>query len=359
MVPTWEHMSDSKKRKKRKIDFFLFLGCFFVFSVHCVAQNRTGEWAVMFYNVENLFDLKDDPETLDEDFTPGGDRHWTYPRFQEKIMNLSKVLLNAAGWEPPAVIGLCEVENRYVLECLIRNTPLKAYPYQIIHKESPDDRGIDVALLYNESAFYPLRYEYIPLTGRDDSVVKTREILYLSGIVGETDTLHFFVNHWPSRYDGYLETQPLRNLAAKTLRSHLDRKLKKYPAAKVIVLGDFNDAPGDESIRRHLGAKPVAEAPVTAILNLSAPWEENDLGTIKYRSQWSVFDQIMVSSSLLDAPEGVYTKSEWAQIVRLPFLLEKDERYGGLKTKRAYTGYQYSGGFSDHLPVLLKLKKGY
>jgi hypothetical protein len=330
------------------------------FTVQTFSQNRSGEVSVLFYNVENLFDLKNDPGTLDEEFTPGGDRHWTYRRFHKKVLNISKAILNAAGWSPPSMIALCETENRYVLECLIKDTPLKEHPYKIIHKESPDDRGIDVAFLYNKEVFYPLYYHYYPLISNGDSVMQTREILYVSGILGGTDTLHFFVNHWPSRYSGLMETQSLRNLAASTLRSLLTQTFKKHHNAKVIILGDFNDQPWDESISLHLGAQEISDYSLQEdIINLSFQWQNDDLGTIKYRSQWSVFDQIMVSGSLLKAEKGLFTEPPLARIVKLPFLLEKDERYGGIKTNRTYSGYSYKGGFSDHLPVLLEFKTAY
>jgi endonuclease/exonuclease/phosphatase family metal-dependent hydrolase len=335
------------------IVLFLLLGI----SVHLFSQNRTEEYSVLFYNVENLFDLENDPETQDEEFTPEGDRHWTYNRFNQKLLNISKVILNAAGWEPPQMIGLCEVENRFVLERLISGTPLKNYPYKIIHKESPDERGIDVAFLYNDEIFYPLEYQYFPLKTDQDSVLETREILYVSGIVDEVDTLHFFINHWPSRYGGLLETQSLRNLAAKTLRELYSQKLQDNKNAKIIIMGDFNDQPGDESIAEQLKAVEYSESVIGAdIVNLSVNWGEAGQGTIKYRSQWSVFDQVLVSGTLLKNRHGIVTQPGLAKIVTLPFLLETDERYGGRKINRTYIGYSYNGGFSDHLPVLLRLK---
>ncbi|HKL32184.1 MAG TPA: endonuclease/exonuclease/phosphatase family protein [Tangfeifania sp.] len=337
--------------------FFLSLTAFLIFSVQIYAQNHPDAFSVLFYNVENLFDTQDDSATIDEEFTPGGDRRWTNSKLNEKLLNISKVILNSSGWEPPQVIGLCEIENRFVLEKLLTDTPLKRYPYKIIHKESPDERGIDVALIYNEDVFYPLFYRYHPLLHERGAVEKTREILYVSGILNETDTLHFFVNHWPSRYGGLLETQSLRNLAAQTLRNLYDTLQVNHSNPKVILMGDFNDQPQDESIARFLKTKDVEEKFGHAdIVNLSEKWTSEEIGTIKYQSQWSVFDQVMVSGSLLLDDSGFTTSSQLAQIVKLPFLLEKDERYGGIKTNRTFIGYRYNGGFSDHLPVLLRLK---
>ena len=274
----------------------------------------------------------------------------------KKLLSISKVILSAAGWHPPDIIGLCEIENRFVLEKLLSETPLKTYPFKIIHKESPDERGIDVAFLYNEKSFYPLSYRYFPLVNENDSIIETREILYVSGILNQTDTLHFFINHWPSRYGGLLETQHLRNLAAKTLRNLYLNIQEKHDFPKVVIMGDFNDQPNDESIQHHLKITDYDEKIADdAIVNLSISWLEERAGTIKYRTQWSVFDQIMVSGSLINADSGITTDSLKARIVKLPFLLEKDERYGGIKPRRTFYGYDYIGGFSDHLPVLLQL----
>lgn len=357
MVPTLALMSELKKRMKNKALLF----CLFILICgKTFPQQNSNETTILFYNVENLFDIKDNPETNDDEFTPKGDRRWTYKRFNQKIQNISKVILSASGWEPPEVVALCEIENRFVLEMLISKTPLESYPYKIIHKESPDSRGIDVALLYNENDFYPLEYKYIPLRLENDSVLSSREILYVSGIVKNTDTLHIFVNHWPSRYSGLLESQSLRNLAANILRTEIEILQEKHSKPNIVIVGDFNDQPSDESILVHLGAAEYSEnssnIDENQIYNLSFSWMNQELGTLKYQSQWSVFDQIMVSGNLLKTENKLFTRPEWAKIVQLPFLLEKDERYGGIKTNRTYYGFRYQGGFSDHLPVLLKLQ---
>jgi hypothetical protein len=357
-VLTWEHLSELKKRMKIST-FFLLCSFLFLFSEN-PAQIPSGEFFLCFYNVENLFDLQDDPETEDEEFTPRGARRWTHQRLKKKLLDLSKVFMNSTGWEPPQVIMLCEVENRYVLQRLIKDTPLRAYPYKIIHKESPDQRGTDVALLYNEDFFYPLHYRYFPLKTDNNSILATREILYVSGIVNGADTLHIFVNHWPSRYGGVLESRPKRNLAAQILREQVEALQKSHPNPKIMITGDFNDQPTDESIFVHLNATvlsvPEKDTVRTALYNLSLPWKEKFPGTIKYRSQWSVFDQVIISGALSDQSDRLFTRPEWAQIVKLPFLLEKDEKYGGIKIRRTYSGFRYSGGTSDHLPVILRLK---
>jgi endonuclease/exonuclease/phosphatase family metal-dependent hydrolase len=339
-----------------RIDYLVF-GIFLLLNKPAFPQSTHDEFFFFFYNVENLFDIQDDPVTEDEEFTPEGSRHWTHYRFRKKLLNISKVILNATEWTPPQMIALCEVENRYVLEQLLQNTPLKKFPYKIIHKESPDPRGIDVAFIYNSDVFYPLMYKFFQLQNSDDSVQKSREIVYVSGILNNTDTLHFFSNHWPSRYLGLMETEHGRKLAAQILNAGIEWVREQYKDPKIIIAGDFNDQPTNESLSSFSGGKESGmQHKKNKIYNLSHSWMMAEIKTIKHQSQWLIFDQILVSGSLLEQQAAIYTKSDWAQIVELPFLLEKDEKYGGFKLKRTYYGYKYQGGFSDHLPVLLKIK---
>ena len=330
---------------RSSIVFLLFL---FTFSIVAAQDSK---FAVVFYNAENFFDWKNDPKTKDDEFTPDGERHWTFNRFTKRANATAKALIGAVGWDTPALIGLCEVENRFVLEYLLKNTALNKFPYKIIHKDSPDARGIDVSLLYNPEVFFPLNYTYFPLRNEDGSVRETREVLHVSGILAGSDTLHVFVNHWPSRYSGMLETRPLRIAAARLVRQKADSLLLRNPDAKLVIMGDFNDQPNNESIAMHLKGSDENGG----LLNLSESWMSADSGTLKYQSQWYVFDQILVSRGLMEADSGMYSQPSWASIARLGFLLEADERYGGLKPFRTYVGFRYNGGFGDHLPVKLQL----
>ncbi|HKI90346.1 MAG TPA: endonuclease/exonuclease/phosphatase family protein [Draconibacterium sp.] len=341
---------------KSKSNFAILLIVILITGFKSFCQTKTGEYSILFYNVENLFDTTDDPAVADEEFTPGGSRHWTQKRLNKKLQNLSKVILSS-GWVPPALIGLCEVENQTVLRKCLNETPLKFYSYKIIHKESPDERGIDVALMYNEQVFYPLNYNFYPLKTEKGLIMKTREILYVSGIFNQSDTVHFFINHWPSRYGGYLETRQERISAGKSLRKLYNRLFEIHNNPKVVIMGDFNDQPFNASISEYLkGVKIADDIQKQTLVNLSAEWKNNGTGTLKYQSQWFIFDQIMVSGSLLIKETGIYTSLKQASVLRLPFLMEPDQRYGGYKPCRTYTGFTYNGGFSDHLPVLLKLK---
>jgi endonuclease/exonuclease/phosphatase family metal-dependent hydrolase len=337
-----------------KTSYFFILFLFFILRAH--AQNNPNEFSILFYNVENLFDVKNDSLTNDDEFTFEGERHWSYKKLNLKLQNISKVILSSGGWNTPSLVAMCEIENRYVLESLLKDTPLKSIPYKIIHKESPDFRGIDVALLYNKEKFYPIEYEYYPLLDAENRMINSREILYVSGLLGAADTVHVFVNHWPSRYSGVMETRGLRERAALLLHEKIDLLMRKNSKAKIIVVGDFNDQPNDESLSIFLGAKEAsATMDCRELYNLSEGWSKSEIGTLKYQSQWFVFDQIIVSGSLLLSNKGLFTKPEWANISKQSFLLEPDEKYGGLKPNRTYNGYRYNGGFSDHLPVVLKL----
>jgi len=339
--------------KKMKNSLFLIIFLFLFFPAF--TQEEVDNFSLLFYNVENFFDIQDDSLTLDDEFTPRGERHWSYKRFTNKLSNTSKVILSAAGWKAPSVVALVEIENRYVLEQLRNNTPLRTLPYKIIHKESPDSRGIDVALLYNSEEFYPLKYEYYPFKKDDGQILNTREILYVTGLLGVKDTLHIFVNHWPSRYSGFMETKELRNSAARFLRGKVDQVLIANANAKIVIVGDFNDGPENESIDKYLYAQEIQNHVYSdQLYNLSAGWKQGT-GTLKYQGEWFTFDQIIVSGSLLNSKQGLSVSSGDAFICNLPFLLEDDKTYGGMKPFRTYNGLKYTGGFSDHLPVLLKL----
>lgn len=335
---------------------------FFVF-LHVSAYAQEAElkpadgFRVMFYNVENLFDPYDDSIKRDEEFTPDGERYWTNYKFYEKLNRVYKVIMAVGEWQPPAIVGLCEIENRFVLEQLINNTPLKNFGYRILHHESPDRRGIDVALLYRQDFFEPFSDQPVPVVFPDDTTYKTRDILYVKGLIGQQEMVHIFVNHWPSRYGGYLATVKRRNTAAKTLRVHTDSLLAINPQCAIIIMGDFNDGPEDESFKKILNALPPTEPfHDTLLYNLTlAPRTDWNFGTLKYRENWDVFDQVVVSGGMLSGESGLKIHLDRAEIFHDDFLLEEDERYLGMKPFRTFTGFRYNGGFSDHLPVFIDL----
>jgi hypothetical protein len=340
-----------------KKSFWVFLltsGLLMLVTAQQPANSGEGKsYRLMFYNLENLFDIYDDPETRDEEFTPGGSRRWTNKKFYAKLNNTYKVIMAVGGWEPPAVIGLCEVENAFVLEKLIFETPLKKFDYGIIHFDSPDNRGIDVAMIYRKNKFTPLHSEPVKVTFPDDPNSKTRDILYVKGLIGDLEMIHIFINHWPSRYGGYMETKPKRNRAAEVLKHKTDSLFAINPAVSVVIMGDFNDGPEDESIADVLLAKkPVAEFRAGELYNLmlveQPGWKH---GTLKFREFWDTFDQVIVSGGLLGGKSNLSIDPAKEVIFHADFLLQPDERYMGMQLFRTYSGFKYLGGFSDHLPV--------
>ena len=207
---------------------------------------------IVFYNVENLFDTENDPVKFDDDFTPEGIKNWNSYRMYDKLKKTSKTLLSAGGWEAPALIGLCEIENRFVLEKLVAMPALEPSTYRIAHKESPDRRGIDVALLYRPDKFDLLHEEAIHMSFPFDTAIRTRDILYVKGLVNKGDTLHVFINHWPSRRGGQVASEPRRVHVASVLKARTDSLLTRNPKAAIVIMGDFNDSPENKSIHEIL-----------------------------------------------------------------------------------------------------------
>lgn len=316
---------------------------------------QKNEYSFMFYNAENLFDCENDSATNDEEFTPEGDRRWNPGRMHSKAERLAKVILAAGKWNPPVFVGLCEIENRNVLELLTNLAPLNKFQYKIVHKDSPDKRGIDVAFIYRPELFNPFDYQAIPLIDPDDKSFKTRDILRVSGILNGCDTIHVFINHWPSRYGGMMETVRYRRLAAETLKLAVQKLKTEQENAKIICTGDFNDAPNDESLVKVFGAQTSNNSEVSGeMINLSAAWLTKPIKTLKNQYTWEVFDQWIVSDYFLES-RGCYEFST-AEIFDAAFLLEPDTKFGGVKPKRTYIGFKYQEGFSDHLPVLIRLR---
>ena len=336
----------------------LFLIFSFIFlCINLNAQDsKPSDFKVVFYNFENLFDIEDDTAKWDEQFLPEGDKHWTYWKYQTKLQNLSKVITATGGWQDAALVGTCEIENAFVLEELTTKSPLKKLNYKFIHKESPDRRGIDVALLYQESQFTPLFYDHIQVDFPNNPRSKTRDILYVKGLAKDKDTLHIFVNHWPSRWGGQMKTEPKRIFVAQTLRKQIDSLFTHCENPNIIVMGDFNDAPTDKSVREYLKAKPPTKnIEQKELYNLLYPLSLTQEGTHPFHGHWAVLDHMIVSSALLDKSNKIYTKPESAYPFKADFLLEDDTKYGGKRTNRSYIGFKYHGGYSDHLPVVLDL----
>jgi hypothetical protein len=312
---------------------------------------------MVFYNTENLFDTEDDSATADEDFLPDGVMHWTYDRYRVKLDKICKVITATGGWKQPDIIGLCEIENGRVLQDLLYNTPLVKFGYRYVHKNSPDIRGIDVAMIYNPATVRVIEKEFIPVILPDNEEKHTRDILYSKITLGIHDTLCLFINHWPSRSRGLLETEFLRICAARTLRLKIDSLFRSDLCPKIIVTGDFNDGPYDKSLSQAVQAKTDWSTPVPSDLyNLSAGYEtRNPVGSHKFRGQWNMLDQVIVSGCLLTGQKGIQTSRDRFAVFADAFLLTEDTNYSGFEPFRTYKGPVYTGGFSDHLPVIIDL----
>ncbi|MCZ8355894.1 MAG: endonuclease/exonuclease/phosphatase family protein [Cyclobacteriaceae bacterium] len=325
----------------KKLFVFLFYCSFFVIQPSQAQTNIVG-----FYNVENLFDTEDDPLINDAEFLPAGANQWTPDRYFIKLQNMSSVLkgINAD------IIGLAEVENRKVLEDLVQHPNLIAKRYQIIHFDMDDGRGIDVALLYKPSVFKPFKIVKLPIADPREPKFKTRDILWVKGLF-QGDTLHFIVNHWPSRSGGGKEDKRL--LAAQVLRRAIDSVMVINPISKMVMVGDFNDDPNNKSIKKILCAENEKREEI--LVNASEPTFKKGYGTLYYNGIWNLFDQIIISKNL---EQGVqhYVPSSFTVYVT-PEMLEKEGRYAGAPRRTFRSGQFDENGFSDHLPVYIKITK--
>ena len=324
--------------------FVYFLSPFLLFSQE--------KFRVISYNVENLYDCEKDPLTNDDAFTETGEYQWTYGKYKIKLNNISKAIVAAGEWETPALIGLCEVENATVLNDLLQKTQLSSTNYKFLHQDSPDLRGVDVALIYHPEKFKVIGEKYLRVVLEERP---TRDILFASGIVPNGDTLHVFVNHWPSRYGGELESEPNRIIAAKTLRHVTDSLFRVNVKSKIIIMGDFNDYPSNISLTQELGAIREWKTAIPGKLyNLCAQFEKKEgVGSHKFEGEWGMLDQFIVSGELLNGSSSFYTTKEEAHICRAPFLLKKDKT--GDTPKRSFLGTFFVNGFSDHLPIYLDI----
>ncbi len=323
----------------------------FIYACPILSQSVSNQSIrVAFYNVENLFDPANDSTKNDDEFTPEGMRNWNEYRYREKSNRMAKAILSIGEWEAPEVVGLAEVENRKVVEDLIQTEVLRKFNYELVHFESPDRRGIDVAMIYRKDKLELIYSRPIPLLMPEDPRFATRDILYSKLKTKQNDTIHIMYCHWPSRYGGQAQSEPKRILAAQTVRATVDSIFQLNHGANIIIAGDFNDEWNNISLKDYL-VKTNDTSP--NLVNLMAALPEN-YGSHRYRGAWSYLDQIIVSNSLLDNQNlDVYNLK--AEISNHEFLLEKDEKYPGQKPFRSFIGITYHGGFSDHLPVYIDL----
>lgn len=353
----------------------------FISSITFLAQAQDKQFKVhtiAFYNLENLFDTAKDPVKYDEEYTPA--KGWTKENYNKKLDNLARVIseigMSDVQKNPPVVIGTCEVENRGVLEDLVKHPKLIDLGYSIVHFDSPDARGIDVALLYQGKYFTPTSYANIPLyltndmlkgkkkeedvNEEDDANEEasnskrkyTRDQLLVTGLL-DGEEINFIVNHWPSRSGGEKRSSPFREAAGKLNRKIIDSLYKINPDAKIVTMGDLNDDPINKSVKKELGT--VASRDEIQKFGMYNPMEKmykNGEGTLGYRDAWNLFDQIIVSEPLVRKEYSTWTYWKAARFIK-PYLIQNEGRWKGYP-KRNSNGVP---GYSDHFPVYIYLVK--
>jgi len=328
---------------------------FFVTSFAEGGFSKKRNLTVVFYNVENLFDTENTKGGNDAEFTPQGANKWTADRYVKKVNDISTVLSSVNKKELPEIIGLCEIENRKVLDDLVKTKLLKEGNYEIEHFESPDFRGIDCALLYRPDEFKVIKSTKIHVAFADDPKYTTRDILYVKGETRNKEEFHIFVNHWPSRIGGLEQTELKRVAVAQLLKSKIDSVLKINRIANILVMGDMNDEPSNKSISEVLAAKSP-EVKNATLVNLMFPVHKNKKGSYNYRGNWNMLDNIIVSAGLLDdngfqcvEKQGFVFHEKW---------MEYEDKTNGMTPNRTYGGPNYYGGVSDHFPVFANFSIG-
>lgn len=342
---------------KKIIVFSLFLVC----SLASFGQKKDYKPIIIsFYNLENLYDTVDNTMTSDEEFLPNGPRNYNTAIYFDKLNKLATVIsqigteMNPDG---PAVLGVAEVENDTVLNDLVHQKLIEKRNYKIVHYDSKDARGVDVGLLYNPMYFSVISSDklFVQLPGGSKDAYYTRDILWVKGKL-DGEVVHIYVNHWPSRTGGEKRSAPARNAAAAVCRHHIDSIAKVEPDAKIVVMGDLNDDPINESVSKIIGAKARAEDVTRG--GFYNPWTElykKGNGTLAYQDAWGLFDQIMISYPWLNkAQDGLFFYQQ--HIFFREYMVENKGRYKGYPM-RTWDGNTYRGGYSDHFPTYLIMLK--
>lgn len=320
---------------------------------------------IAFYNLENLFDPEDDPITFDDDRTPDGKDHWTYKIYNQKLKNMATTISELGTTmtnNSPVLLGVAEIENRKVLEDLVNDSSLISKDYGIVHFDSPDRRGIDVALLYQKALFKPKNTSAHELLLHDTNTNKrvyTRDQLLVSGYL-DGDLIHIIVNHWPSRRGGEARSQYKRKKAATLNKKIIDSLFAIDPYAKIITMGDLNDNPNNISVKKILKAKQYKkEVLLKEIYNPMYTMAKKGMGSLAWGDRWNLFDQIIISSSFLSTDYSSYRYYK-AGIFNPKYLITSKGKYKGYPF-RSFANGSYTGGYSDHFPVyiyVIKQKRG-
>lgn len=335
-----------------------------LFAVLLAAGFAQKPYKVVFYNFENLFDTINDPGVNDTEFTPEGPKKWNSYKYNKKIGNLERVLFDIASADQdfPIVIGVSEIENRSVMEDVIATPKLAKGNYRIVHFDSPDARGVDVGFYYRPDVFKLEGSAAVPFHMPDNPDFRTRDFVTMWGTI-EGEPFYFVVCHWPSRLGGQAASEPKRMAAATRVRELIDSVQQANPATKVVVMGDLNDDATDRSIVEGLGAKgKLDEVAFGDMFNPFIAMLKAGYGSLAYRDDWNLFDNIIVSENLATGSTGelkiqkVGDTKFYGGIFRRPYMIQKEGQYKGYPL-RTFVGNNFQGGFSDHLPVYIYIAK--
>ncbi|MDR1918168.1 MAG: endonuclease [Tannerellaceae bacterium] len=317
------------------IAFFLFLPA---------VQMGQIPFRVMSYNVENLFDTCDDPETDDNEFLPSSGRRWSPFRYKHKLRQIAQVISAVGEWDTPALVGLCEVENDSVLTHLVSRTPLRSQGYRYCLTQGSDGRGVNVALLYQRDKFRYIGHRSVEIRFKSAAMRPTRDILHVWGEISSGDTLDVLVCHFPSKYGGEKESEGRRWEAARRLRSLCDSLAQARLSPWQILMGDFNESPESDCMQLLVGASH---------LNLFAGGKAASTGgSQKYQGVWNQLDQIIILRRMKHPQAPIRFVAGSARTYAESFLLTDDKTWRGKRPLRTYHGFKYEAGYSDHLPVV-------
>ena len=366
-IPIRRYKEKMRSKKRSAPLLFISLSALtlltFASSLYGQTKKDTLTFRVMGYNVENLFDCRHDTLKNDYEFLPDAVRHWNYSKYKKKLDAVARVIIAVGEWSPPALVALCEVENDSVLRDLTHYSVLREADYRYVITHSPDERGINVALLYQRGLFKLLSGQSYSVTKAHKSNRPTRDILHVSGLLLNKDTLDVFVVHFPSRSGGAKASEPYRLSAAQRLKEVTDSLFRVRTHPQIIVMGDFNDYPCNKSVQKILraGVPPIEadSSDTRALYHLLARKNIADkhFGSYKYQGEWGLLDHIILSGNLLITDSPLSTAEAKAGIFSAPFLLTEDKKYGDSQPFRTYYGMKYQAGYITILiGILIELQ---
>ena len=341
----------------------LLLFCFSTLTPTAFCQNNSASnryllAAIGFWNVENLYDTLNDKWKNDDEFTPEGANAWSGKRYGDKIDHLAEAISQMATDVTPdglALMGLCEVENKNVVTDLVNHKLLASRRYQVVHLEGPDIRGVDPSFIYNPHYFRVIKALAVPVKLVTDSLHKTRHVLVVSGLFFD-EPLVVLVNHWPSRRGGERKSRPDRIAAARAVKHITDSIAKTSPQTKLVIMGDFNDDPVDESVKKILGTFSAQQLPGADLFyNPMEALYKKGIGTLAWQDSWNLFDQVLLSANWFNG-SSISWQYHGARVFNKMFLTNDSGKFKGYPF-RTCSGSHYLGGYSDHFPVYIVVKK--